>query len=1082
MSEIKAPKSLDNKTNFVYEELEDSIKRGSKLSVVSALFSMYAYDSLKKHLDRIENMRFIYTKPSFIKDDKKESREYYIDNNNIFGNEYEIKLKNEMTQESISRDFSDWIREKVDIKSYKETNEAQRRMICVDNGDESNIFINGSVDFTTTGLGLSKSDRGDSSTCIYGKMFTEPFFNDFEQIWNDADDKLEDVKDEVLEQLQTMHKENPAEFIYFLSLYNIFNDNLEALDEDKIIRKGNTLKESRIWNKLYKFQKDAVMGVIDKIENYNGCILADSVGLGKTFTALAVIKYYESRNDRVLVLVPKKLRDNWTIYTQNDKRNIFVDDRFNYDVLNHTDLSRDGGFSGDLNLDTINWGNYDLVVIDESHNFRNNPAVKDRVTRYQKLMNDIIKGGHKTRLLMLSATPVNNKMNDIKNQIAFITEDDDNALEEFGIKSIEHTLRKAQTAFNRWAKLTEEEKENQNFIDTIDLDYFKLLDTLTIARSRRHIEKYYSLDEIGEFPERLIPINKHPDIDINEEFSNLAEINNKISMLNLGIYSPLYYVYPNKMESYEQKYDIAVKSGASVFKQIDRDKNVVGLMRVNLLKRLESSIDSFRLTLSRLLYTTNETLEKIEKGVDYVDDLDINLIDPEEEEYDDLMFGKNRKVLLQDMDLVKWKQDLEMDKVELESLLEKANKVTPERDAKLIALKDLIRDKQYSPINPYNKKIIIFTAFADTAKYLYKNISQWALDEFGLYCALVTGGDENKTTLKSVKNKKNINDVLINFSPKSKEREFVDKNAKEEIDILICTDCISEGQNLQDCDFLVNYDIHWNPVRIIQRFGRIDRIGSENKKIQLVNFWPNMDLDEYINLEGRVKNRMVMVDVSATGEENIIDKNQTMNDLDYRRKQLEELQDRVLDLEDIDNTISITDLTFNDFKIELMDYMKEHNGELEKAPKGIYSIIDIPEELTDEVEPGVVFLLRQVTGTTETKERNPLSPYYLVYIGEDSKVKYNYINSKKVLDYYQKLCAGKNEVLHDLVKDFNMETNDGKDMEKYSSLLVETIENILGKKQEAGVKSLFSKGGTATVKQDINGLEEFELVTFLIIK
>lgn len=1082
MSEIKAPKSLDNKTNFVYEELEDSIKRGSRLSVVSALFSMYAYDSLKKHLDRIENMRFIYTKPSFIKDDKKESREYYIDNNNIFGNEYEIKLKNEMTQESISRDFSDWIREKVDIKSYKETNEAQRRMICVDNGDESNIFINGSVDFTTTGLGLSKSDRGDSSTCIYGKMFTEPFFNDFEQIWNDADEKLEDVKDEVLEQLQTMHKENPAEFIYFLSLYNIFNDNLEALDEDKIIRKGNTLKESRIWNKLYKFQKDAVMGVIDKIENYNGCILADSVGLGKTFTALAVIKYYESRNDRVLVLVPKKLRDNWTIYTQNDKRNIFVDDRFNYDVLNHTDLSRDGGFSGDLNLDTINWGNYDLVVIDESHNFRNNPAVKDRITRYQKLMNDIIKGGHKTRLLMLSATPVNNKMNDIKNQIAFITEDDDSALEEFGIKSIEHTLRKAQTAFNRWAKLTEEEKENQNFIDTIDLDYFKLLDTLTIARSRRHIEKYYSLDEIGEFPERLIPINKHPDIDINEEFSNLAEINNKISMLNLGIYSPLYYVYPNKMESYEQKYDIAVKSGASVFKQIDRDKNVVGLMRVNLLKRLESSIDSFRLTLSRLLYTTNETLEKIENGIDYVDDLDINLIDPEEEEYDDLMFGKNRKVLLQDMDLVKWKQDLEMDKVELESLLEKANKVTPERDAKLIALKDLIRDKQYSPINPYNKKIIIFTAFADTAKYLYKNISQWALDEFGLYCALVTGGDENKTTLKSVKNKKNINDVLINFSPKSKEREFVDKNAKEEIDILICTDCISEGQNLQDCDFLVNYDIHWNPVRIIQRFGRIDRIGSENKKIQLVNFWPNMDLDEYINLEGRVKNRMVMVDVSASGEENIIDKNQTMNDLDYRRKQLEELQDRVLDLEDIDNTISITDLTFNDFKIELMDYMKEHNGELEKAPKGIYSIIDIPEELTDEVEPGVVFLLRQVTGTTETKERNPLSPYYLVYIGEDSKVKYNYINSKKVLDYYQKLCAGKDEVLHDLVKDFNRETNDGKDMEKYSSLLVETIENILGKKQEAGVKSLFSKGGTATVKQDINGLEEFELVTFLIIK
>ena len=1064
MSEIKAPKSLDNKTNFVYEELEDSIKRGSKLSVVSALFSMYAYDSLKKHLDRIENMRFIYTKPSFIKDDKKESREYYIDNNNIFGNEYEIKLKNEMTQESISRDFSDWIREKVDIKSYKETNEAQRRMICVDNGDESNIFINGSVDFTTTGLGLSKSDRGDSSTCIYGKMFTEPFFNDFEQIWNDADDKLEDVKDEVLEQLQTMHKENPAEFIYFLSLYNIFNDNLEALDEDKIIRKGNTLKESRIWNK-----------------NYNGCILADSVGLGKTFTALAVIKYYESRNDRVLVLVPKKLRDNWTIYTQNDKRNIFVDDRFNYDVLNHTDLSREGGKSGDLDLSTINWGNYDLVVIDESHNFRNNPAVKDRKTRYQKLMDDIIKGGHKTRVLMLSATPVNNRMTDIKNQISFITEDDDNALREIGINSIDNTLRKAQAAFNQWSKLPESERTGESFVDTIDLDYFQLLDTLTIARSRRHIEKYYDLEEIGDFPERLQPINIKSNIDSKEELYSLSEINKEISRLNLGIYSPLNYVLPTKSDEYEKKYATFAKDGG-IFKQKDKDNALVQLMRINLLKRLESSIESFRLSTNRLIENIDDVLDKIEKGIDYDPNLNIDIIDPDEDEYENLLFGKKRKVLLQDMDLIKWKQDLELDKIKLETLLNEAKKVTPSRDDKLNDLKKIIIEKQENPLNPNNKKIIIFTAFADTAKYLYKNIHKWALDEFGIHSALITGGDDNKTTLKSVTNKKNLNDMLTNFSPKSKERSQIYPNATEEIDILICTDCISEGQNLQDCDYLINYDIHWNPVRIIQRFGRIDRIGSENKVIQLVNFWPNMELDEYINLESRVKNRMVMVDVSATGEENIISKDQTMNDLEYRRRQLEELQERVLDLEDISNSISITDLTFNDIKIELMDYMKENKDELEKAPKGIYSITDIPSELMEEVEPGVIFLLRQITGTTESQERNPLSPYYLVYIGENQQVKLSYIKSKKLLDYYKKLCLGKKEVLHDLVKDFNRETNDGKDMEKYSSLLVETIENILGKKQEAGVKSLFSKGGTATVKQDINGLEEFELVTFLIIK
>ena len=1080
LSEVKAPKSLDNKTNFVYTELQESIKKGSKVSVISALFSMYAYDALRKDLDKIDNMRFIYTKPSFIRNDKKESREYYIDNNSIFGNDYEIKLKNEMTQESISRDFSNWIRDKVDIKSYKEINEAQRRMICVDNGDESNIFINGSVDFTTTGLGLSKSNRGDSCTCIYGKMFTEPFFNDFEHIWND-DEKLEDVKEEVLEQLKTMHKENPAEFIYFLSLYNIFSKNLDSLDEGKIIRQGNPLKESEIWKKLYRFQEDAVRGVIDKIENFNGCILADSVGLGKTFTALAVIKYYESRNDRVLVLVPKKLRDNWTIYTQNDIRNIFADDRFHYDVLNHTDLSRDGGFSGDLNLDTINWGNYDLVVIDESHNFRNNPAVKDRVTRYQKLMNDIIKGGHKTRLLMLSATPVNNRMADIRNQIAFITEDNDHALKDIGINSIESTLGKAQRAFNKWSKIPDDQKTNESFIDSLDLDYFQLLDTLTIARSRKHIEKYYDLDELGEFPERLVPENVYSEIDSKGEFLKIEDVNNEISRLKLSIYSPLNFVDEAKLDDYEAKYSTRARGGG-VFKQKDKDNAIVQLMRINLLKRMESSIESFRLSTEKLLFNIDNVLEKINNGIDYDENLNINLIDPDEDEYENLLFGNKRKVLLQDMDLSYFKQTLELDKEKLEYLLTEARKVTPSRDAKLNDLKERIRHKQETPINPGNKKIIVFTAFSDTAKYLYKNIHKWALEEFGIHSALVTGSDENKTTLKSVKNKKDLSEILINFSPKSKERENIYKNATEEIDILICTDCISEGQNLQDCDYLINYDIHWNPVRIIQRFGRIDRIGSLNKRIQLVNFWPNLDLDAYINLERRVKNRMHMVNVSATGEENIIDKDQTMNDLDYRKQQLKELQDKVLDLEDIGNSISITDLTFNDFKIELMDYMKDNKGKLEKSPKGIYSIVDIPDDLSEEVEPGVIFLLKQVSGATESPDRNPLSPYYLVYISEEGEVKFTYIKSKKLMDYYKKLCVGKTEVLHDLVSQFNSETNDGKNMKKYSKLLATTINDILGNKQEAGVDSLFGGEKTIPIITDIDGFEEFELITFLIIK
>lgn len=710
---VKAPKILDNKFNFVYQEFRDNIKKESKLSVVSALFSMYAYDKLKKHLNKIDSMRFIYTKPSFLKDNQKESRQYYIDNNSIFGNDYEIKLKNELTQGSISRECADWIREKVEIKSFKKPNEAQPRMICVDNNDDSSIAINGTVDFTTAGLGLNKSDRQDMNQCVYGKDFVQSSLMQFNFLW-DNEDYLEDVKEEVLNQMQTMHKENPAEFIYFLSLYNIFSDSLEEL-EGGAIREGNQIKETKIWNKLYKFQKDAVIGAIEKIENHNGCILADSVGLGKTFTALAVIKYYELRNDRVLVLVPKKLRDNWTIYTKNDKRNIFVDDRFNYDVLNHTDLSRERGKSGDIDLKTINWGNYDLVVIDESHNFRNNPAVKDRQTRYQKLMNDIIKGGHKTRLLMLSATPVNNKMNDIKNQIAFITEDNDSALAYVGIDSIEQTLRKAQTIFNQWAKLPESQRTGESFIDNIDLDYFKLLDTLTIARSRKHIEKYYDINEIGHFPERKEPINIKSEIDINEEFPSLREINKEISRLNLGIYSPMNYLLPDKLRQYEEKYDTTV-FGGGIFKQKDKDNALVQLMRINLLKRMESSIESFRLSVERLLYNIDNVLDKIESGIDYNPNINIDVIDPDENEYENLLFGKKRKILLQDMDLVKWKQDLELDKEKLTHLLKESKNITSYRDGKLKDLKDKITLKIHNPINPGNKKVIVFTAFASLSK------------------------------------------------------------------------------------------------------------------------------------------------------------------------------------------------------------------------------------------------------------------------------------------------------------------------------------------------------------------------------
>lgn len=1088
---MKLPKIIDNKKNGrVVNEIRDNVCKESKLSIISAYFTIYAYNELKKELSKIDRFRFIFTEPSFVNSDNEVQREYYIQHNenNLAGNEFEIKLRNEMRQSAIAKECAEWLSKKAEIKSLKKENPAQPRLIHIDNGSDS-VCINGSVDFTTDGLGITPSSRIDSNTCIYGNEFTSVYLQMFDELWNNSA-AVEDVKEKVLQHMQILYKENTPEFIYFITLYNVFKEYLGELTEDNIVKTRTGIKDTLIWNKLYKFQRDGVIGAIDKIEKYNGCIIADSVGLGKTYTALAIIKYYELRNDRVLVLAPKKLRDNWSVYTQNDKRNIFVADRFNYTVLNHTDLSRTSGYTGDIPLATVNWGNYDLVVIDESHNFRNNPPVKGRVTRYERLMNDIIKSGVKTKVLMLSATPVNNRMNDIKNQIAFITEGKDNALSGVGITSIEQVLKKAQTVFNRWSELPDAKRTTESFVEMMNVDYFKLLDTLTIARSRKHIEKYYDSSEIGKFPDRRKPQNIYPDIDTLGEFPTIEKVNKQIKHLSLGLYSPFSYVLPEKRPEYERKYDMSVGSGKSVFKQADREASLIGLIRVGLLKRMESSIFSFALTIEKILRRIKDTIAIIDSNqYDIGDNMSIEDIDLEDSDLDTILFGSKVKVLLQDMDLVKWRQDLSDDADKLQTLLNDAKKITIERDAKLLELKRIINHKIDNPINPGNKKVIVFTAFADTANYLYDCLSE-ELKNRGIYSAIVTGTGNNRSTLPIDREYKNsirmsdLNTVLTLFSPKSKECAKIYPNIHDEIDVLIATDCISEGQNLQDCDYLINYDIHWNPVRIIQRFGRIDRIGSTNKEIQLVNFWAMKELDEYINLAQRVKGRMVLLNVSATGEEDYIEESESkeMKDLEYRKKQLEQLQNEVVDLEEISGGISITDVTFNDFKTDLMEYMKSHRKQLNDAPSGLYAVTDIDDSLRDTVKPGVIFTLRQLQGKEQTKEQNPLFPFYLVYITEDGEVKLSYLQAKRILDYYKKLCCGKNEVLKELVAEFNKETDEGHNMKKYSDLLETAIQELIGRKQEVGVASLFSRGGTTMQTSFFDGVEDFELITFLVLR
>lgn len=1072
---------LDNKRNgTVGDAISPHLKKGNKVSIMASLFSIHAYDFLKKELNEIESVRLLLSEPAFI--NKKQSEEQPTENikqreNLLSGTVDEYFLRNNLNQAKIAKECADWIKEKVEVKAMVESSPGLNVYISQNNKNEG-VTIQGNSEFTAEGLGFVNSSALHMNTPT---TETQGYIKWFDEIWND-DQKVESIKEELLKRLELLSRDQTPEFLYFVTLYNIFREYVDEFSEDEIIKEKTGFKDTVIWNKLYKFQKDGVVGAIDKLEKYNGCIIADSVGLGKTFEGLAVIKYYELRNDRVLVLCPKKLRENWLVYTQNDKRNSLNADRFNYDVLNHTDLSRYEGISGDINLSTINWSNYDLVVIDESHNFRNNQTRKDRETRYSRLMRDIIQSGVKTKVLMLSATPVNNKMNDLKNQVAFITEGKDDALKDTGIDSIDSTLRNAQTVFNRWLKFDEQERTSESLLEMLNFDYFRLLDTLTIARSRKHIEKYYNMSEIGKFPSRLKPINIKAEIDEEETFPKISEVNRIINRLNLSAYAPLKYVLPNKQKEYNQKYDMQVKGG-SVFKQTDRESSLIHLMRVNMLKRMESSISSFGFTVSSLLKRIDDLVEKLESQKSNLkSDVSIQDINFEDEEFDDQLIGSKVKVLLQDVDRVKWLQDLKSDQRILEGLLIETAKITAERDAKLNYLKEAISNKIKNPLNPGNKKVLVFTAFADTATYLYEHLSTWIKEEHGLEAALVVGSGSNKTTIP--KFRPDLNAILTHFSPQSKELNKVDDGESAEIDLLIATDCISEGQNLQDCDFLVNYDIHWNPVRIIQRFGRVDRLGSKNDVIQLVNFWPNMELEEYISLEARVSGRMILLDISATGEENVIDAStgQKMNDLEYRAKQLKQLQETVLDLEDISGSISITDLTLNDFKMDLIDYMESNQSEVMNAQRGLFAIANketLPEEFQ---EDGIIFCLRHTENSEEIDEKSALYPFFLVYMSSDGAVKLGHSKTKQILDLFRKACQGERAVFTDLVALFNEETNYHEDMTPYTDLLRKATEFVLGIVEETGMNSIFSLGQSALLQNVAASTDDFEVISFLVIK
>ncbi len=1074
---------FDNVHRIVRDDLVETIRPHSRISIAAACFSIYAYQELKKQLCGVDECRFIFTSPTFVAEKgAKEKREFYIPRlsreRSLYGTEFEVRLRNELTQRAVARECAEWIRRKATFKSNS-TQEAMPGFMNIQSDEQALTYLP-LGGFTTVDIGC---DRGRNAY-NYVNKFEAPasteYIKLFEQIWAD-ESRMQDVTEEVVESIAAVYQENAPELVYFLTLYHIFSEFLEDISEDVLPNEATGFRSSVIWNKLYAFQRDAALGIINKLEQYNGCILADSVGLGKTFTALAVIKYYEGRNKSVLVLCPKKLKDNWMTYRGNLINNPLAQDRFRYDVLYHTDLSRDRGDTAiGLPIDRINWGNYDLVVIDESHNFRNGGEYSgedgEKENRYLRLMNRVIRAGVKTKVLMLSATPVNNRFLDLRNQLALAYEGQAEQINErLNMRTdIDTIFRQAQKVFNAWSKLPPEERTTQALLAQLDFDFFELLDSVTIARSRKHIQRYYDTSEIGSFPERKPPISVRPKLTDLTSTINYTEIYQQLSLLNLMIYTPTAFIHPSKLAKYV---DSSAKHGKNL-SQEGRERGIQRLMSINLLKRMESSVYSFRMTVERIfeyIQTTVKMIEDFENGIatntmQEMRDLSHAEFDLDDQNMDIFNVGKKFRIDLRDMDFLAWKRELKADLEVLELLILLISDITPEHDFKLCELKRIIAEKQRNPINPGNKKILIFTAFSDTAEYLYDNISQYALREFGIHTALITGTIDGRTTIP--KFPVDMNTILTCFSPVSKERDLVMPKNPGNIEILIATDCISEGQNLQDCDYCINYDIHWNPVRIIQRFGRIDRIGSRNQYIQLVNFWPDLELDDYIHLKSRVETRMRISVMTSTGDDDYINANE-QGDLQYRRQQLERLQSEVVDLEEMSSGISIMDLGLNDFRMDLLAYIKE-NPNLDRTPFGIHAVVQGEK-------PGVIFVLKNVNKGINIENQNYLHPFYMVFVGDDGEVICNHLQPKETLDIMRQVARGRKEPDLRLCRAFNAETKDGRDMHRVSQLLQDAIASIVSVKEESDIDSFFRSGQTSFLSANISGLDDFKLICFMVV-
>ena len=1066
---------LDNQTRSVADYLRVNLRDAETFRLVSAYFTIYGYELLADELDKLGEVRFLFGDPSSVDDldpGEKAEKSFELTESGLVPN-------HTLQQKFLAQRCARWIQsDSVHIKSIKRSNFLHGKMYLADSLD-TGVGVVGSSNFTKSGLGGSDRPNLEINLAITDLRVRDELRRWFDDLWNNKQ-LTHNVKSDVLNALRRIGREHAPEFIYFKTLYEIFREQIDAHLEGAQRLDESHLFDTEIWNALYEFQKDGARSVIYRLQRRNGCILADSVGLGKTYTALAVIKYFELRNDRVLVLCPRKLRENWSLYPAYNahRDNPFMNDRFGYTLLSHTDLSREDGMVGTIDLSKINWGSFDLVVIDESHNFRNHGG-----QRYNRLTDEIVKQGVNTKVLMLSATPVNTSLTDLRNQIYLMTAGyDDSFGKSLGIRSISTVVSGAQREFKKWESANQS-KASRNKVDLLEKlgpEFFRLLDAVSISRSRRQIERFYStdIDSIGSFPEHEVPDNRHPPTDLQGELS-YRDLAKQIGKFQLSIYQPTKYL-TDEARSQRRIVEQAVLN----FTQEDREHYLIGMMRTNFLKRLESSPHSLVLTLTRTVDKIDDLLDRIrtyKTGHQASSAGPIDVLPDEDEDDEDLFVNRARDPYhLRELDLSRWRSDLERDRAVLDGTRKKVAAVTPVRDGKLREIKLAIHHKIQSPATDKdgntNRKLLVFTTFKDTAEYLYDNLTDLA-DELDLNMAMVAG-DATRTMLGA----NNFNAILTNFAPTARNRG----SGERDIDLLIATDCISEGQNLQDCDTVLNYDIHWNPVRLIQRFGRIDRIGSRNKSVRMVNFWPTDDMEVYLNLENRVLARMALADMAATGQDDPLNPDESKasagQELSFRDQQLMRLLEEVPDLDDLDDGPAMGDFTLDYFFAQLLRYLQQNRDDLEALPPGAYAVTD-PDSTAGS---GVIFFLRQRNASDDQDGMaSPIHPFYLVFIRDDGNIRFGCANAKQALELFDKVATGKSAPIQDLCDRFNQQTDNGRDMSLYNRLLKSVMAHIArahGHTQAAGI-GIDGRLGfiLSDESRSPTAAEDFELVTWLVM-